>query len=255
MKFLGVVAILAAVATVVSADEEVAFCTNAEGEFTFQLQGEDTTSTCAEIAQLPESTIDQRCNKGPVFDNCPNLCNPECCVNNQSIFTYKSGPGNEDGEKKSISCKQIFLSTNENFKTKKCNKDKIFKECPGVCNPECRTPTFSCVDFDGKFDYIVKGEEKKTKCEKVEAKPGKKCNKLEVLTNCPGACDENCDGETGVCENFAADFVYTTNKGQLKNTSCGKIAESDAQTQKKRCQTKEVRKNCPGICDKSCTAV
>lgn len=257
MKFPGVAAILAIVATVSSAED----CVNSEEEFTYELNIGTFTNTCAQMALFDTNVYTNRCKKKPVKENCPILCDEECafvCKNNDSVFSYTSGKGDNQKEK-STTCKEISQQSTESI-INKCKKIKIGKFCPGVCNANCPPPEFSCKDFVGKFFYTDKLVQKKTSCEKVELNSdggARKCKKIEVATMCPGVCDDDCDVTPPPCTNFDTAFVYKSGKkgsGIEKLTTCEKIASSSEKNIANKCKKKEIKANCPAICDPECAA-
>jgi len=177
------------------------------------------------------------------------------CVNNKGVFTYS---GKKDGEpiEKRLTCRELSKESSGKQENK-CRKNTIANNCPGLCDEDCDAPEFSCVNFDGKFKYISinKGELKMT-CEKAgESNTEKRCGKIEIATNCPGTCDEDCaDNENDIdnCSNFDVKFAYVNGSGDEKITSCEKLASLDPSKLPNKCKKKEIRKNCPGVCDSDC---
>jgi len=180
------------------------------------------------------------------------------CENNDNVFTYNT----KNGEK-STTCRELYELSSESQEGK-CTNSKISNKCPSVCDADCDDPEFSCVNFVGKFYYEAPNPEKgtiKMTCDKAANKgPEIKCKKIEIATNCPVLCYNSCaDIDIDACSNFATEFSYNPGKKgnedvEEKITTCEKIASLSNDKIKKKCKKREIKKNCPGVCDSSCAA-
>jgi len=207
MKFLGVAAILAIVATVSFAQD----CENNDNVFTYISQKEGQkkvkSTTCRELYQLSSEDQELKCTKSKISNNCPSLCDADCddpefsCVNFVGKFSYEAFDPEKGALK--ITCDK---AANKKPETK-CKKLEIATNCPGVCYNSCENiDTDPCLNFATEFSYNpgkkgdTENEEKITTCEKIASKSDNKIKKLckkftEIRKNCPVVCDKSCAAE------------------------------------------------------------
>lgn len=245
---MGVIAILVIIDTVCSATK----CTNSADEFSVGKGDKKETTSCNLIAAQSEEDRLKDCKKSKIKKKCPGLCKKDkCpCVDFPIEFTFE----NADEEEQTQSCEEV-ADLGKSRREKKCNREEIAEKCPSICDQNCATID-PCENFDGEFEFNSgqggDGDVKIITCEKVESldEKGKKnkCNKVEILENCPGVCDDECSIN---CDNVSGSFSYKDKK-DTKETTCEDVESLEKKDKDKKCKKDTISENCPGVCDKDC---
>jgi len=118
-------------------------------------------------------------------------------------------------------------------------------------------PTIDCTDLAGEFEYMKKKKMKIISCDKIAGFPHKKRNRFcrkekTIRGNCPTLCNR----KICPCIDVIVPFPLSKRmRNDMKLWTCDKVADLKEKKRKRLCKDKKViRKSCPSLCDKTCTA-
>jgi len=118
-------------------------------------------------------------------------------------------------------------------------------------------PTIDCTDLAGEFEYMKKKKMKMISCDKIAGFPHKKRNRFcrkekTIRGNCPTLCNR----KICPCIDVIVPFPLSKRmRNDMKFWTCDEVADLEEKKRKRLCKDKKViRKSCPSLCDKTCTA-